>query len=398
MTEADAGYTGLSRPQAGLPSEAYLSDAAFAKDLAAIWYRQWIYVCRASELAQPRSYRLLDIGDQQLIVLRDEQEELQAFHNTCRHRGSVLLTEPIGKLRGQSITCPYHAWSYSLQGELKRTPSNFCQQGFDKDALPLYDVAVAEWRGCVFINLAAEKALPLQEAMDCGGQALANWPLEELQVGHTYHKEMACNWKIFWENFNECLHCPGVHPELSRLVPLYKRSMMEVRDDPEWIKNSANDDPRYKAGLIPDALTWSEDGQPCAATFSGLTAEEVARGHTYEVLLPTVFIVGHVDYVRILRLMPLAADRTAVQAEFLFRPETLARDDFDASAFASFTEKVMDQDAMVSELNQKGLRSIRHQQGTLLAEEYDVHAFQNWVRQQWTALASTADHHSDAQV
>ena len=218
--------------------------------------------------------------------------------------------------------------------------------------------------------------------MDCGGEALSHWPLEDLRVGHSYQKEMACNWKIFWENFNECLHCPGVHPELSRLVPLYRRSLMEVRDDPNWIENSASADPRLKAGLAPGAQTWSADGSSCDTTFEGLNEEEIERGHTYEVLLPTLFMVGHVDYVRVVSLLPLGPEKTALEARWLFRPETLARDDFDAAEFAAFAQTVLDQDARASELNQKGLCCLRHERGTLMAEEYEVHAFHEWVRAQ----------------
>jgi len=111
----DEGYNGLTHPEPTLPAECYLTQDAFQRDLETIWYRQWVYVCRTEELIAPGSYQVQKVGDQEIIVLRDEQSELQAYHNTCRHRGSVLLTEPCGQLRGKSITCPYHAWSYTLQ-------------------------------------------------------------------------------------------------------------------------------------------------------------------------------------------------------------------------------------------------------------------------------------------
>ena len=377
----DEGYNGLIRPEASLPADSYLSEPAYERDLQTIWYRQWVYVCRAEELSQSKSYRVQKIGDQEIIVLRDENGSLQAFHNTCRHRGSVLLTEPCGQLRGKSITCPYHAWSYSLQGELQRTPSSFQQEGFDPAQRSLFDVAVREWRGFVFINLDHDNAPALEAGMDCGGEALSHWPLEELRVGHTFSKRMNCNWKVFWENFSECLHCPGVHPELSALVPLYKRSLMEAKDDPQWRAHSS--DPRYKAGLAEGAESWTEDGKAVDKTFAGLSEADIARGHTYETLWPTIFLVGHVDYVRIVRLLPLGPETTEVQAQWLFRAETLARDDFDPAAVAAFAQTVLEQDGMASELNQRGLRCIRFEQGSLMAEEYEVHAFQNWVRQQW---------------
>jgi phenylpropionate dioxygenase-like ring-hydroxylating dioxygenase large terminal subunit len=382
---ADAGYKGLMRVEPTLPTSWYLDREHYQRELESIWYRQWVYVCRSAELAEARQYKRVELGDQQLIVLRDEQGELQAYHNTCRHRGSLLLTEPEGRLRGQSLTCPYHAWSYSLQGELKRTPSKFCQQGFEPAELSLYDIAVREWRGFIFINLNAEDAPSLESCMDFNGRQLANWPLEDLVVGHSIRKTVACNWKVFWENFNECLHCPGVHPELSALIPLYKRAIMEVQDDPQWQTLSENGDPRFKDGLAEGAETWSADGVACDRAFPGLTEQELANGHTFEVLLPTIFIVGHVDYVRVVRLIPLGPEQTEIQAEWLYRPETLARDDFDVVEFSGYAELVMGQDARVAELNQQGLHCIRHQHGALMAEEYDVFNLQNWVREQLSA-------------
>ncbi len=379
----DTGYNGLIQSEQTLPADSYLTAEAFQRDLETIWYRQWLYVCRSEELVENRSYKIQAIGDQEIVVLRDDEGELQAFHNTCRHRGSILFTEPCGKLRGQSITCPYHAWTYSLQGELKRAPTRFQQEDFDPADKSLFRVNVRDWRGFIFINLDCDDAPELEQAMDCDGKAHTRWPLEQLRVGHSFSKEMNCNWKVFWENFSECLHCPGVHPELSKLVPLYKRSLMETKDDPQWQSHSESGDPRYKAGLVEGADSWTLDGEAVDEVFPALTEEDIARGHTYETLWPTMFLVAHVDYVRIVRLVPLGPEKTEVSAQWLFRPETLARADFDPAKVASFAEMVLEQDGMASELNQRGLRSIRYQQGSLMAEEYEVHAFQNWVREQW---------------
>ena len=377
---ADPGYNGLTRVEHTLPSQWYLDESHYQRELKSIWYRQWLYAGRSDTLSENGSYQLLDIGSQQLILLRDQQGQFRAFHNTCRHRGSLLLTEPQGKL-GQSIVCPYHGWSYSLQGELKRAPSNFQQQDFNPEALGLYAVSAREWRGFLFVSLNPDEE-PLESAMDMNGEALRNWPLEDLVVGHAANKEINCNWKVFWENFNECLHCPGVHPELSDLVPLYRRRMMELKDDPNWQQNSTSEDPKLQAGLKAGHQTWSADGQACDSPFPNLSLEERERGHTFEVLLPTLFMVGHIDYVRVVRLKPLAVDRTELSAQWLFRPETLKRDGFDAEEFASYAQMVMLQDARVAELNQRGLQSIAHERGVLMAEEYDVFNFQQWVRRQ----------------
>ncbi|ARN74679.1 aromatic ring-hydroxylating oxygenase subunit alpha [Oceanicoccus sagamiensis] len=382
MTDKIAGYNGLTQTEATLPAAYYLDAAHYERELAAIWYRNWVYVCRADELQQPRAFRTLEIGSQNILVLRDDQGELQAFHNTCRHRGSILCTETEGTLRSRSLVCPYHSWSYSLQGELQRTPSKHTPDDFNKADYPLYDVAVIDWQGFVFVNLEGSNAIPFEQSLQEDNANLDNWPLAELKLGHVYKKTMDCNWKIFWENFNECLHCPSVHPELSKLVPIYSRAFMEAQDDPNWAEHQGSDDPRLVGGMSPEAQTWSFDGQPSGETFAGLTDEQRQVAYHYVVSKPSVFIVAHIDYVRIVRLLPLGPEKTEIQAQWLFSEANLADDNVDIERVAEFAKLVMDQDARVSEINQKGLRSIKHQQGVLMAEEYAVHDFQNWVRQQ----------------
>ena len=377
---AEPGYMGLTELRQGLPRHYYLDADHYQRELESIWYRNWIYVCPGEELATPRNYRVVSLGTQQIIVLRDEFGALQAFHNTCRHRGSQFLSEESGALRSDSLTCPYHAWSYSLQGDLKRIPSPQRPEKFDAHCLSLYPVHVAAWRGFVFINMSAESPAPLLDNFD-QPQALANWPLETLCVGHSLRKTIACNWKVFWENFSECLHCPGVHPELSKLVPLYRQFLMEVQDDPHW-QTRLTEDPAFKPGLAEGMQTWSGDGALVAPPFAGLSQAELDAGHTYVTSLPTVFIVAHTDYLRIVRLLPLSPVTTELQVQWLFAPDTLADPEFDAAAVAGFAEMVILQDARVSEINQRGLQALPHSAGVLMPEEYEVYEFQQWVRQQ----------------
>jgi len=380
MTQQVTGYNGLIEVKDTLPASYYIDPTHYERELEAIWYKNWVYVCRADALAETRAFRTIEIGSQNILVLRDDDGSLQAFHNTCRHRGSVLVTEPQGLLRSKNIVCPYHRWTYSQQGGLLRTSSKQCPANFDMTDHSLYDVAVVVWKGFVFVNLAGKAAKPIKESLDKDAVDLDNWPLAELKVGETFHKTMECNWKIFWENFNECLHCPGVHKTLSQLVPIYRRAIMEPHDDPEWAKHINNSDPSFSGGLEKGAATWSSDGQLVGKPFPNLTAEEIRLGYHYAVMVPTVFIVAHADYVRIVRLMPLGPERTEIQVEWLFSEETLADETAQISRAVDFVKTVLNEDAHASELNQKGLRSLRHKKGTLMAEEYAVHDFQNWVR------------------
>ena len=254
---------------------------------------------------------------------------------------------------------------------------------FDKKNYPLFQVAVLQWRGAIFISLSDDPP-DIESTFERGSDRIENWPMQDLLVGHTWRKTMQCNWKIFWENFNECLHCPNIHPELSELVPMYGRRISYFRDHPRWQDFEHESGSAYRGGLRDGAKTWSLSGSPIAETFADLSEEEIARGHSYFVSLPSVYIAAHVDYMRTVRILPLGAEETEIRVEWLFTKETLSRDDLDLTDIVEFTKLVMTQDAQASEMNQKGLRSNRYQQGVLMPEEHYVKSFQDWVKGQLT--------------
>jgi Rieske 2Fe-2S family protein len=381
---AKAKYNGLVDLQPTLNTAEYVSADAYARDLETIWYRDWIYLCRESDIPEALNYRTVRIGTQSVVVLRDETGVLRAFHNTCRHRGSELCSASSGRLKARLLTCPYHAWSYSLRGDLVRVPSKSFPEGFDKADYPLYGVPLSVWRGFVFVNLGDAPAGSAASTFDPQSGDLANWPLEELVSGHVARKTMACNWKIFWENFNECLHCPGVHKHLSQLVPIYGRGLMAKEDDPEWARRPDNDAPEHSGGLRKGAETWSEDGLVHGQAFRTLSEAERKAGQTYATHLPSMFVVGHVDYVRVVSLLPLGPQETQLTAEWLFLPGTL-EDQTAVDNIVRFGERVLDEDAGICEVNQRGLGSNRHRHGVLMPEEYDIHRFHRWIREHHAA-------------
>jgi glycine betaine catabolism A len=375
------GYTGLTELTEGLPADAYFDPSRYERELQRIWYRNWIYVGRSSELAAKRAFQTFQIGDQKILIVRDDAGRLQAFHNTCRHRGAELCRERAGSLRSGAIVCPYHAWAYDLQGALLRTSSKVHPDGFDLADYALYGVRVLEWRGFVFMCLARNPP-PIERQFDLPLDRMDAWPLEDLVIGHVLSKTIESNWKIFWENYNECLHCPSVHPKLSSLVPIFGRGLLEERDDPEWSRHAGDADPKYKGGLRAGAATWSTDGQAVGAPFPGLTEEDRRTGHIYLTGLPSMFIVGHVDYVRVVRLLPLGAERSELRVEYLFSRETMADPAFDMRKVVDFTNQVMIEDAEVCEINQRGLRARDHAHGVVMPEEYVIRQFHEWVGQE----------------
>ncbi|WP_371224700.1 aromatic ring-hydroxylating oxygenase subunit alpha [Roseovarius sp. 2305UL8-3] len=376
----ETGFNGLSRAMPALPAAWYYDPDHHAREQAEIWGRNWIYLCRAGTLANPQDFRTFEVAGQPIILLRDAEGVLRGFFNTCRHRGSILCTQAQGRLAKPLITCPYHQWAYDLSGRLRATGPMRPVQGFDREDHPLLKVAVAEWGGFVFVNLDPD-AVPFETQYGAETGYVSNWPLQELVVGHTYTKRLNCNWKIFWENFNECLHCPNIHPELSSLVPIYGRAIMARRDDPGWAATARETAPHISGGLREGAESWSMDGQ-AQGRLPGLTDEDAASGQRYVTVVPSVFIAHHVDYVRSVKITPVSATEMELSTDWLFHPDMLAQPDFDMARITDFATLVLDQDGAASELNQAGLRAGGFQRGVLMQEEYEVFLFQDWIRGQ----------------
>jgi len=379
-TDPMAGeFFGLKQLEHSLPSAWYYDPAQYALELERIWYRHWVYLCRADTIAGTGAFRTFRVGTQPILVVRDESGALRAFFNTCRHRGSMLCSEPEGRLPGKAITCPYHAWSYRLNGELARIPSAGRPHHVALADSSLYSVPLLDWKGFVYVNLGTP-GRGFNDNFNANTETVAHWPLEELVIGHRLTKRIQCNWKIFWENYNECLHCPGVHPHLSSLVPIYRRGILEERDDPDWRAHAADPDPAYKGGLRTGAATWTVDGRSLGHEFAGLTAEERRIGYHYMTSLPSQYLVAHVDHVRSSRVLPLGPEETELSIEWLFPKETLADPAVDIHRACEFSAEVMAEDGAICETNQRGLRSRPHAQGVLMPEEYDVFRLHEWFR------------------
>jgi len=367
----------LEHPYPTLPSTWYFDAGHHRRELDAIWWQEWLCVARESEFAQPGDFRIVRVGGQQVLITRTTSGSLRAFHNTCRHRGSLLCETAAGQFAQQRIVCPYHAWTYSLEGELLRTPRKPDAEGFGAEDHSLYPVLLETWRGYVFINLAEQASTSLASMIAADCAALARWPLEKLSLAHQEAHTVECNWKVFWENFLECYHCPNVHQDLCRLVPLYGEGLNSPDDLP------AGSPLRPAPGgsrLRPGAVTWSPDGLTELPTFPGITDAERAVGMTFANLWPSVFIVAHVDYVRSVHVLPLGPEQTQLTVNWMLLPEVLSSDGVDIARLTAFGRQVVLEDARVCALNQQGLHSLRHRHGSLAPQEYDVLAFDNWVR------------------
>jgi Rieske 2Fe-2S family protein len=352
-----------------LPREAYVSASWFEREMATVFARNWICVGRIAEFPKGM-VRRVTLGTLPVIVSHSEAG-VSAFHNVCRHRGAELCASD--RAAGKLVTCPYHAWSYKLSdGSLVATGPAKPTGDFDRSAHGLLPVAVRLWNGFLFLNAGGE-ARPL--TADVPLATFDNWPMESLVTGHRWVKEIACNWKVFWENYSECLHCPGIHPELCDMVPVYGTGVMGASEALGWTPEQPPE-----RNLKPGAQSWTPDGKPCGPLFPGLTEEECQRGYTFLTLWPTLYVVAHVDYVRSVRIEPMGPETTRLTAEWYFPPETLAQPRFDAAHVASFARLVLSQDGEAAEMNQRGLRSSAFDRGRLMPEEYEIHRFHQWLR------------------
>ncbi len=369
----------LEKTEQSLPKQLYFDVEHFEKELDVFWFRKWLYVCRSETLEKSGDYQVFEIGGQSIVIVRGKGDKLSAFHNTCRHRGSILTTESKGCFKG-CITCPYHAWTYDLDGQLIGTPHKLQCDDFNKEDYSLFHVGIEQWEGCVFVNLNPEQAPALREVLEGSSllPELNNWNLRDLRSEYYSQMTLNCNWKIFWENFSECFHCPGVHPEFCDIVPIYGRGLLD--EDPAVLKNHKSS-PRHlpEPGFRPGAVSWTLDGQSDIPAFPDLTEEEKSAGFHYFTMRPGFIVEALRDCVVLTRILPLGPEKTEIIMEILFSQSVPGKHDDGIKKINEFLELVMLQDCRICEINQKGLRSNRFTNGVLVPQEYGVHEFQQWI-------------------
>ena len=361
--------TPLDRLQPSLPATWYYDAAHYQRELEAIWYRGWVAVAREEELAASGDWRVVRIGSQSLFVLKNEQGELRAFHNTCRHRGSVLCTEEAGSFARKRIVCPYHSWTYNLAGRLVATPRRMETPDFDIKDFPLYQVAVQAWGGFVFLNL--EKKPPPLEVANLE-KKFANYRLRDLKIGKRIVADVKANWKLVCENFSECFHCPPVHPELCRVVTAYKEAGA-------WgLTNEHQGKPEYKAS----AATLTLDGTSRVSSFSGLNEAERKAIYVPHMLPPSLFLNVHPDYVNSHMMFPTGPESVRIVYDWLFEPRHLPLADADLQHYVALWDITNRQDAQNCEWQQQGIHSREFEHGHYVPQEFDCFRFTEWVRKE----------------
>ena len=207
QARATADHNALARAAPSLPAEWYYDEAHHRREVERIWQRRWLYAGHRSSLAEARAFRTTGSGARSIVLLRARDGTLRAFHNVCRHRGSLLCREPAGRLPGDHLVCPYHQWSYDADsGALLRISSFTEPEGFRRDDHPLFRAAVAEWRGFVFVHPDPGARWDPKAEFQRATEGFDNFPLEDLVVAETWRTVIECNWKTFWEQFRVAIH------------------------------------------------------------------------------------------------------------------------------------------------------------------------------------------------
>ncbi len=343
--------TGSFQPGARtMPGEYYTSPEIFAEEQGRVFARGWICVGRTDRLATPGDYFVRTIAGDSLIFLRDRGGKLRAFFNVCRHRGTRLCAAESGHF-SETIQCQYHAWTYTTDGKLIGAPHMHEVADFDKADFPLHQAAVAEWEGFLFVNL-DRNPLPFTESHAPLLGRFARFGLSHLKVGHRVSYDVHTNWKLVFQNYNECLHCPVIHPELSARMP-YQSGANDLTEGP------------FLGGYMvisEPAVSVTMSGAACAVPIADLPVEDRRRAYYYSIQ-PNMLLSIQPDYVNYYMLWPLSATETRVECEWMFHPDAFGRPDFNPNDAIEFWDVTNRQDWRITEESMAGIQSRRYQPG-----------------------------------
>ena len=297
-----------------LPAEAYTSDAVLAWELRHLFAGSWTCLGREDELlptpadAKPTTQRAVRVGDVSAMLVRDGAT-LRMFANTCRHRGHELLPED-GTSERRSVLCPYHAWTYDMQGQLIQAPGFREQETFVAEDHALVELPVVSWGGWLFghaVHPVGSPEVPsFTEHVGEFDRLIAPYRSERLVLADRHSYEVAANWKVVAENYHECYHCPLIHPELCQV------SYPDSGDNYDLPGNFIGGSMTLRGGMQSMTL----DGALAATRIPDVPDDLVYYLH----LMPNILVSAHPDYVMAHRLVPLAPGRTWIECSWFVLP------------------------------------------------------------------------------
>ncbi|MGP7818634.1 aromatic ring-hydroxylating oxygenase subunit alpha [Niallia sp. 01092] len=359
--------------KATLKGGLYTDPAVFELEKKHIFSETWTFIGYEYEVAESGQYMTTKVENENIVVVRGKDNVLRAFLNVCRHRGATLCSDPCGKTG--VIRCPYHSWSYGLDGTLLGVPNTSeCREELVKnEQFGLESVHLQTWHGMIWVNL-SENPKPVEEQldkqiMDRFGEldTIARYGIGDLKVAHREEYEVDSNWKIIIENFQECYHCSSIHPELTDTFPEFKSGI----GTQNGVGTGATFSENHEA--------FSLSGKGNRPPLKGLLPED-DRTYFGMTILPLVFINLTPDHVIIHRCIPISADKTKVICDWLFDPEEMAKPDFDPMDAVGLFHRVNLQDFEACQWCQENMGSKAYKNGGILVPiEQHVTKFYEYV-------------------
>jgi Rieske 2Fe-2S family protein len=347
-----------------LPAAAYTCDEILQFEQAEFFAKDWLCVGRAADIAHSGDYFVKGLGGESVVLLHGTDGLIRGFYNVCRHRGSRLFDAASGQALAR-VLCPYHSWSYNLDGTLQSAPrmsEDFCKANF-----PLQPVRAELYQGFIFISLNPSAPALAQCLADLPD--LSRYRMPELACGRHVEYEVAANWKLICENYSECYHCAHAHPQLSRVSELIARSERAAETGACFVGGPM----RLRDGVE----TMSLSGRSSVPTIPGLSHEDSRYVHYYAIY-PNLLLSPHPDYVLTHTVWPLAPGRSRVICEWLFTREAVAAGNFDPADIVEFWDLTNRQDWTLCERVQLGVSSRGFAPGPYHATEDCVHTFDRW--------------------
>jgi Rieske 2Fe-2S family protein len=351
-----------------LPQEYYTDPGHFRREMEAIHFDMWLCAGRTGQIPNPGDYFVRQVANASVIIVRDDAGSIRAFHNVCRHRGTLLCNQEQGKVAGR-IQCPYHAWTYRLDGTLVNAPHMEKVDGFSEAEYSLNSVATAVWDGHIFINL-SDHPVAFSEHLAGLETKFRPWRMEELELVERRVYSLKANWKLIIQNYSECLHCPIVHPQLQK-----NSHYMSGDNEPPQ--------PTYLGGrmdLREGVKTLTMSGLSNRNCLPGLSAAD-QRHVYYYCLLPNFLLNLHPDYMLTFTMWPRAVDQTEVICEWHFHPDEIRKPGFDPKDAVEFWDLTNRQDWELSDRAQQGISSKGYRPGPYSNREELLLALDRFVLQ-----------------
>ena len=372
----------------------YNDPHLFRADLEEVFYKEWIFVGMTSEVATKGDYFTVEIGQNPILVVRDAEGGIQAFHNVCRHRGSTICTEHRGK--AANLVCPYHQWTYDLKGNLLYAGTEM-GDGFDMKQHGLKKAHCKVAGGFIFVSLAKQPPADFEEFLATLDEYMEPYDMENTKIAVESNIVEEANWKLVLENNRECYHCAGSHPELlntllewddtndprasAEFLEQYNRQAAEW--DAEGIPHQHQDFGGLRNRIVrmplkEGAVAMTLDGKNgCDKLLGRIKNREL--GSMRILHLPNSWNHMQSDHCIVFRVLPISAQKTLVTTKWLVHKDAVEGVDYDPERLRLVWDATNDQDRILAERNQKGINSVAYQPGPYSQTfEFGVINFVNW--------------------